>query len=162
MAGNILVCRVPKSGELRIYIIDWEVARVTTPEFDIGELTACALSFGQTYYPQGDFPFIPALHKSYRKYRALDPIRVATATGIDTLGFGTSRKWELDRGEEFLNTIALGGFELLQLAHDGDEQAIKRKTVVKELFAPQTLKTNLIHEKVPEKENGVYMQAISV
>lgn len=131
-SDNIVLSRA--HGKLRLYIIDWEMARPARPEFDIGELTGAALSFSRKYQVQDTFPFIPALHQSYRQHKTIDPLRIARATGIDVMGFGTVLPWARNESEEFLKCVTMSGFELLQLSHSGDMESIKSRSVLKHLF----------------------------
>ncbi|KAF8601474.1 hypothetical protein BDV93DRAFT_558320 [Ceratobasidium sp. AG-I] len=133
---NVVVSRA--HGGLRLYIIDWEMARPTRPKFDIGELTGVALSFTRKHGVQDSYPFIPALHQAYCRHQTLDPLRIARASGIDAMGFGTVLPWAKNGKEEFLKEVTMSGFELLRLSHSGDVESIKSKSVLKHLFGSES------------------------
>ncbi|KAF8601472.1 hypothetical protein BDV93DRAFT_585234 [Ceratobasidium sp. AG-I] len=129
---NILVSTAQEG--LRLYIIDWEMARPARPEFDIGELTGMALSFTRKHEVQDTYPFIPTLHQAYRRHQNLDPLRIARASGIDAMGLGTFLPRGKFQNPEFLKGVTMSGFELLCLSHSGDVESIKLKSVLKHLF----------------------------
>lgn len=118
-----------------MYIIDWEVARPAYAEVDIGEITGVGVSFARRYGVQDVYPFIPALHRAYSRHRALDPVRIATAVGIDTLGFGTILRWARNEDDSFFKEVVKIGFELLELVEKKNEGAIRTKSFVKHLFS---------------------------
>lgn len=114
------------------------MTRPAPPEFDIGEVTGTARSFARHLYPQGDYPFVSALHQAYRQHRTLDPARVATVTGIHVMGMGTVLPWVPGESEEFLREVTLTGYELIRLAHGRDENGLKENKIIKHLFLPKT------------------------
>jgi len=134
---NVLVSQAPEHGGLRLYVIDWEMARPAPPEFDIGEITGVAASFARRYGVQEVYPFIPALHQAYSRHRTLDPLKIARLAGIDTMGFGTVLQWAREENEEFLKQVTLEGYELLQLSKNRDVHAIKTRSLVKQLFTTE-------------------------
>ncbi|KAF8603908.1 hypothetical protein BDV93DRAFT_606586 [Ceratobasidium sp. AG-I] len=131
---NILISRAPEHGKLRLYIIDWEVVRPAHAELEIGQVTGVGVSFARRYGVQDVYPFLPALHRAYSQHRTLDPVRTATAAGLDTLGFGMFVPWTRKQGEEFSKGLVMAGFELLELAHKKDEEAIRTKSLLKHLY----------------------------
>ncbi|KAG8752576.1 hypothetical protein FRC12_011882 [Ceratobasidium sp. 428] len=132
---NVLVSQGPEHGGLRLYVIDWEMARPAPPEFDMGEITGAATSFARRYGVREVYPFVPALHRAYSQHRTLDPLKIARLAGIDTMGFGTVLTWARDHTEEFLKQVTQEGYELLRLSKDRDVDAIRTQSLVKELFA---------------------------
>ncbi|KAG8788254.1 hypothetical protein FRC12_014785 [Ceratobasidium sp. 428] len=116
---------------IRLYILDWETSRPAPPELDIGVMTGSTLSFTCRY---NDYPFLPALHKSYQQRRTLDPVRVATTTGMYALGMAPMMPWAKSYPEEGLREIRRTGFELLRLAHDGSGKEIREHNALKHLF----------------------------
>ncbi|KAG8726620.1 hypothetical protein FRC11_014818 [Ceratobasidium sp. 423] len=135
---NILVSPPSENSSMRIYLIDFETARAGHPEFDIGALTATAMSFTLLYHPNIDHPFIPALHQSYRHHRQVDPRQLGITTGIDLMGLGTFMPWARRKNETRLQGVAAAGFELLSSSVMGDEHAIKTNRVVQHLFLPES------------------------
>ncbi|KAG9095604.1 hypothetical protein FRC07_011069 [Ceratobasidium sp. 392] len=131
---NVLVSQAPEHGGLRLYIIDWEVAKPSPPEFDVGEITGAATSFARRYGVRDVYPFVPALHRAYNKHRTLDPLKIARLAGMDTMGFGTVLPWARGESEEFLKQVTLEGYELMRLSKISDINTIKTKSLVENLF----------------------------
>lgn len=103
----------------------------------MGEFTGTAISFARRQlYPRGDHSFVPALHQAYQQHRNLDPRQIAMAVGINMIGYGTIFRGSENESEELLHEIVRTGFELIQLARDGDEKEIREKSLVKHLFLP--------------------------
>ncbi|CAE6376575.1 unnamed protein product [Rhizoctonia solani] len=132
---NILVSPPSKERHMRIYLTDLEVARISGPEFDIGELTASAASFELLYYPNVDYPFIPALHQAYSCHRTLDPGRIAIATGMNLMGIGPLFPWARNKDEAQLRKIAVAGLELLKYSLNDDERLIQSSPILQHLFS---------------------------
>ncbi|KAG9078761.1 hypothetical protein FS749_009175 [Ceratobasidium sp. UAMH 11750] len=135
---NVLVSRIPEHGGFRLYLIDWEMTRPAPPEFDVGEITGVTASFARRYAAPDGFPFVPALHQAYSRHRTLDPLKIARLTGIATMGLGTGLPWAREEDEEFLKQVTLEGYELLQLSKNHDVEAIKTRSLVKELFTAES------------------------
>ncbi|KAH7322135.1 kinase-like domain-containing protein [Rhizoctonia solani] len=132
--GNILVSPPSATQGLRIYLTDWEMSRLGPPEFDIGEAVGVAMSLVYKRYPQGDHPYIQALHRSYRQHRSVDPIKAARSTGVAIIGHSFVMPWVCDKDEQSQRSLASTGIDLMKVAYDGDVDEIKKRGLVKELF----------------------------
>ncbi|KAG9082065.1 hypothetical protein FRC07_014319 [Ceratobasidium sp. 392] len=131
---NVLVSQASEHGGLRLYIIDWEMAKPSPPEFDVGEITGAATSFARRYGVRDVYPFVPALHRAYSRHRTLDPLKIARLAGMDTMGLATILTWARGESEEFLKQVTLEGYELMRLSKTSDINTIKTKSLVKNLF----------------------------
>ncbi|KAG8689926.1 hypothetical protein FRC11_014855 [Ceratobasidium sp. 423] len=137
--GDCSLLSPPSEGrDMRIYLVDLEGARTSSPEVDIGELTASAVSFGLLYYPNSDRLFIPALHQAYSRHCTLDAWRFGILTGMDLMGFGPVLSWAKSQDETKLRGVAVAGLELLKFSIREDEELIKANPVMKHLFSPHS------------------------
>ncbi|CAE6401450.1 unnamed protein product [Rhizoctonia solani] len=132
--NNILVHRIPDHRKLYIYVVDWELCRPACPELDLGELTGTWLSFAHYRRINSDFPFLPSLYKAYREHHAVDRTRTAIQTGLFTMGLGTTASWVRDGGDEIYKRTTLLGYEVMKLAHEGEDRVTSAENPLKTLF----------------------------
>ncbi|KAF8697690.1 Phosphotransferase enzyme family, partial [Rhizoctonia solani] len=134
---NTLVSPPSEGQNMRIYLTDLEVARFSEPEVDMGELTASATSFELLYYPDMGYPFIPALHRAYRRHRTLDPGRIGATTGTCLMGIGPLFPWAKNKDEAQLRKIAVAGLELLEYSFKYDRDSLRSSPILQHLFSPR-------------------------
>lgn len=120
---------------LRIYIIDWELARCARPELDVGSFAMMSWAVAHRYPAQDCYKLIQEFHKSYRKYLTLDAVHVARWSATDVMGFGTINRWAADRDERTLEGIARCGVDLMEAARERDTEFIKRSAVLQAMYA---------------------------
>ncbi|GAB1522445.1 hypothetical protein RhiTH_005562 [Rhizoctonia solani] len=132
--GNILVTLPSETQPLRIHLTDWEMSRLGPPEFDLGEAVGVAMSVVHQRYPQGDHPYIQSLHSSYRKHRALNPVRAARSTGVAIIGHSFIMPWVVGQDEQSQRSLASAGIALIKVAQSEDIDEIKKHSLLKELF----------------------------
>ncbi|KAJ1301529.1 hypothetical protein OPQ81_008777 [Rhizoctonia solani] len=132
--NNILVHQVPDVGNLRLYVVDWELCRPACPESDLGELTGTWLSLAHCHHIGNDFPFLPSLYKAYYKHCVVDPTRIVIIAGLHTMGLGTTASWVTARGDEMHKQITLLGYELMNLARGGEDCVTSEKSPLNFLF----------------------------
>ncbi|CAE6376536.1 unnamed protein product [Rhizoctonia solani] len=133
--GNILVTLPSDNQPLRIHLTDWEMSRLGPPEFDIGEAVGVAMSIVHEHYPEGDHPYIQALHRSYRRHRTLDPVKAARSTGVAIIGHSFVMPWIAGQDEQSQRSLASAGISLIKAAHNPDGDEAKKQGLVKELFS---------------------------
>ncbi|KAF8755589.1 Phosphotransferase enzyme family [Rhizoctonia solani] len=132
--GNILVTLPSETQPLRIHLTDWEMSRLGPPEFDLGEAVGVAMSVVHQRYPQGDHPYIQSLHSSYRKHRALNPVRAARSTGVAIIGHSFIMPWVVGQDEQSQRSLASAGIALIKVAQSEEIEEIKKHSLLKELF----------------------------
>ncbi|CAE6390527.1 hypothetical protein BN14_03969 [Rhizoctonia solani AG-1 IB] len=132
--NNILVHRVPDRSNLRIYVVDWELFRPACRELDLGEITGTWLSFAHYRRINVDFPFLPSLYKAYQEHHKVDRTRIAILSGMFTMGLGTTASWVRDGGDEIYKQTALVGYEVMKLAHEGEDRITSAGSPLKMLF----------------------------
>ncbi|KAJ1301950.1 hypothetical protein OPQ81_000789 [Rhizoctonia solani] len=135
---NILVSPPSGGRDMRIYLTDLEVARISCPEVDIGELTASAVSFELLYYPGVNYPFIPALHQAYSFHRTLNARRIGAMTGTDLMRFGPIFPWARGRDEAELRKVAMAGLELWKTSIEEVDYSVKASPFVRNLFSRES------------------------
>ncbi|KAL5638003.1 hypothetical protein ACGC1H_002315 [Rhizoctonia solani] len=125
---NILIST---AGDLQIYIVDWETARTARPELDVAHFATAAYSLVHIHKP---IPLLREFIKAYKVHMDLDEMSMATHAGRDMLSFGVIMPWIRYRDESIKQPIAQLGVELLEAAHTGDQQALKKNPVLADMF----------------------------
>ncbi|KAF8596497.1 hypothetical protein BDV93DRAFT_514114 [Ceratobasidium sp. AG-I] len=131
--NNILVSNGPEEG-LRLYVIDWELARCARPEVDVGSFAMVSWSVAHRYPSQSCFRLIQEFYKSYRKHYAVDIVQVALWSGVIVVGWGAMMEWAADRGEQTLEAIAKAGVDLLEAAQEKNTELIRNSEVLREMY----------------------------
>ncbi|CAE6517650.1 unnamed protein product [Rhizoctonia solani] len=125
---NILVST---TGDLQIYIVDWETVRTARPELDVAHFTTAAYTLEHVYKP---IPLMREFFKAYKTHMDLDETHMATYGGRDMLSFGVIQPWVRHRDEGVKQPIAQLGLELLEAAHTGDKEALKKNPVLADMY----------------------------
>ncbi|KAF8596490.1 hypothetical protein BDV93DRAFT_500439 [Ceratobasidium sp. AG-I] len=130
---NVLVSEDEEQG-LRIYIVDWEVARCTHPELDITQFATAA--YTMTYvYPTKSFQFMQSFYKSYKAHFEVDILRMGLSGGRDMMSYGIMMPWIRHKDDTVKEGIAREGLRLLEVAKDGDADAIRDCPVIRDMYA---------------------------
>ncbi|KAF8606173.1 hypothetical protein BDV93DRAFT_553937 [Ceratobasidium sp. AG-I] len=132
--NNILVSEDPTKG-LRLYIIDWEMARCARPELDVGIFAMVTHSVAYSYKAGDSFQLIQEFYKSYCKHYALDEVHVGMSGAIGVLSFGLEAPWVVSRGQRALEAIARAGFQLLEAVQQASASSIRTNPIVKNMYA---------------------------
>ncbi|KAG8748849.1 hypothetical protein FRC11_011820 [Ceratobasidium sp. 423] len=125
---NILVST---TGDLQIYIVDWETVRTARPELDVAHFTTAAYTLEHVHKP---IPLMREFFKAYKAHMDLDETHMATYAGRDMLGLGVLQPWVRHRDEGVKQPIAQLGLELLEAAHMGDKEALKKNPVLADMY----------------------------
>ncbi|KAF8601461.1 hypothetical protein BDV93DRAFT_585222 [Ceratobasidium sp. AG-I] len=132
--NNILVSNGPEKV-LRLYVIDWEMARCTRPELDVGRFAMMSWSIAHRYPSQSCFRLVQEFYKSYRKHYVADIAQVASWSGMFVLSCGTTLDWVDGRDEQTLEAIARAGVDLLEATREKDVDSIRKSVVLREMYA---------------------------
>ncbi|KAF8596495.1 hypothetical protein BDV93DRAFT_571882 [Ceratobasidium sp. AG-I] len=132
--NNILVSNGPEKG-LRLYVIDWELARCAQPELDVGNFAMMAWSIAHRYPSQDYFRLVQEFYKSYRKHYAVDIVQVALWCGVIVVSWGTIMEWAEDRDEQTLEAIGRAGIDLLEATREKNTDLIRKSVVLREMYA---------------------------
>lgn len=130
---NILVSEDPAKG-LRVYIVDWEMARCARPELDVGTFAMVAHNMAYSYSAGDSFQIIQEFYKSYRKHFALDEVHVALSGGIGVLSYGIEAPWVVSKGQRTLEAIARAGFQLLEAAQEDSVRRVRECVIVQKMY----------------------------
>ncbi|KAG8743628.1 hypothetical protein FRC12_015004 [Ceratobasidium sp. 428] len=125
--GNILVSTDP---QLRVYIIDWELARCARPELDVGQFAAAAYSLTHEHPSCGDFTLMQSFIKSYNVHFALDEVQIGLAVGREVM-----MPWITEQDDRAKESIARDGLELLVSARKGDVTGIKKNPITHNMYS---------------------------
>ncbi|QRV83054.1 phosphotransferase enzyme family protein [Ceratobasidium sp. AG-Ba] len=129
---NILIATEP---ELRIYVIDWEMARCGRPEIDVGDMAAAIHSIAYIYPSNPpEFNFMRSFMRSHNKHYALNELQVAFSAGRDVMAFGADQTWLKSQSEGTKRKIVQCGLELLQAGVERDVKEIRNNVVVRNLY----------------------------
>ncbi|QRV97185.1 phosphotransferase enzyme family protein [Ceratobasidium sp. AG-Ba] len=129
---NILISTEP---ELRIYVVDWEMARCGRPEIDVGDMAAAVHSIAYIYPSNtSEFNFMRNFMRSYNKHYALNELQVAFSAGRDVMAFGADQTWLKSQDEGTKRKIVQCGLELLQAGVERDVKEIRNNLVVRNLY----------------------------
>ncbi|CAE7106196.1 unnamed protein product [Rhizoctonia solani] len=131
---NILIST---TGDLQIYIVDWEAARTAQPELDVALFATENYSLEHYHKPM---PLMREFFEAYKAHMDLDEMSMAKHAGRDILGYGPIQSWVLDRDESVKQPIAQLGVELLEAAHTGDRTALRKNPVLVDMYAHANLK----------------------
>ena len=131
---NILVSNEPEEG-LRLYVIDWELARCTRSEVDVGKFVMMSWSVADRYSSQDCFRLAQEFCKSYQKHYAVDILQVALRSGTELMSWGTIVKWARDGDEQTLKAITRTGVDLLEAARERDIDSIRKSVVLRQMYA---------------------------
>ncbi|KAH7322157.1 kinase-like domain-containing protein [Rhizoctonia solani] len=124
---NILVST---TGDLRIYIVDWETARTARPEHDLAQFATAAFTLEHVHKRM---PLMREFFKAYKVHMELDESYMATYAGRDMLSFGVVMPWIRHRDESVKQPIAQLGLELLEAVQTGDKQALRKNPVLADM-----------------------------
>ncbi|KAJ1301967.1 hypothetical protein OPQ81_000804 [Rhizoctonia solani] len=125
---NILVST---TGDLRIYIVDWETARTARPEHDLAQFITSAHTLEHVHKPM---PLMREFFKAYKAHMDLDETHLATYVGRDMLSFGIVMPWVRHRDDSVKQPIAQLGLELLEAVRTNDKQALIKNPVLADLY----------------------------
>ena len=130
----MLVSNNPEEG-LRVYIIDWEMARCAQPEMDVGSFAMMSWSIADRYPSKDSFRLVQEFYKSYRKHFSVDVVQVGLWSGTDVMSYGSTVKWAKDRDERTLESIARTGVDLLEAVRERDVDSIRKSLVLRDMYA---------------------------
>ncbi|KAF8601464.1 kinase-like protein [Ceratobasidium sp. AG-I] len=131
---NVLVSEDEAEG-LRVYIVDWEMARTARPELDVAHFATAAYSLVHACRTDNSFQLMQSFYKSYSAHYELDPIQIGLSGGRDVMSFGVMMPWVRHRDEVTKEEIAREGLKLLEAAKDGDVETVEKNLVVRDMYA---------------------------
>ncbi|CUA69950.1 TBC1 domain family member 2A [Mus musculus] [Rhizoctonia solani] len=148
---NILVST---QHDLAIWIVDWETTRSARPELDVAHFATAAYSLVHVHRP---IPLMREFTKAYKAHMDLDETSLGTHAGRDMLSFGVVMPWIRHRDESIKQPIAQLGVELLEAAHTGDEQALRKNPVLADIqqmsLLRQALRTRASRSNIRPEES---------
>ncbi|CAE6429615.1 unnamed protein product [Rhizoctonia solani] len=124
---NILIST---TGDIQIYIVDWEMTRTARPELDVAHFATAAYSLVHIHKPS---PLMGEFFRAYKEHMRLDKTQLAINAGRDMLSFGVIMPWVRHRDGSIREPIARLGVELLEAARGNDQQALKKNPVLVDL-----------------------------
>ncbi|QRW06443.1 phosphotransferase enzyme family protein [Ceratobasidium sp. AG-Ba] len=129
---NILVSTGP---DLRLYIIDWEMARCASPESDVGEIAAALHSISYiNRSASSSFRFMESFMRNYNRSYSVDEVRIAFTAGLYVMSFGPIMSWNAPWSENNEEEVARLGFRLLEAGMVGNLDEIRKNAIVQNMY----------------------------
>ncbi|QRW05835.1 hypothetical protein RhiLY_04834 [Ceratobasidium sp. AG-Ba] len=133
LIDNVLVSNVP---ELRVYVIDWELARCGRPEIDVGGMAASLYGIAcihPSYSSKLDF--MQNFMWGHGKHFELDDVQIAFCAGMSAICLSADKPWTKSRDEVTWRAMVQCGIDLLEAGIARDLEAITSNIIVENMHA---------------------------
>lgn len=130
--GNVLVAANPGQEAFHLYVLDLELSKPGTAEFDIGQMAAemwCLATFRKGARAQS-LALLSAFLKSYKVSRSVgvDAAKVAVRIGSHLFVI-MPRAWASEGSPEQIKNAAAEGREFVRMGWERDEEALRRSVL---------------------------------
>ncbi|QRV76938.1 phosphotransferase enzyme family protein [Ceratobasidium sp. AG-Ba] len=134
LIDNVLVSNGP---ELRVYVIDWELARRGRPEIDVGGMAASLYGIA-CIHPSylSKLEFMQNFMWRHEKHFELDDVQVAFCAGMSAICLSADKPWTKSRDEDTWRAMVQCGVDLLEAGIAGNLEAIRSNIIIENMYAP--------------------------
>lgn len=130
--GNVLVSSHSEPQDLHLYVVDWELSKPGTPEYDIGQMAAemwCLATFRKSAREQS-LALLEAFLSSYKASRkvAVDEAKVAIRIGAHLFVI-MPMAWSSEATPERIAAAAEEGREVVRMGWEKDREALRKSVL---------------------------------
>lgn len=130
--GNVLVSALSGEHDPKLYVVDWELSKPGTAEFDVGQMVAemwCLATFRKGARGQS-LALLESFLSSYKTTRAIpvDAAKVAIRMGAHLFVI-MPMAWSSEADAEQISAAAGEGREFIRMGWEDDTEALRKSTL---------------------------------